>query len=257
MDTSRTTLGSPDALKWLHTRSVGVTFRIYRAEYQQSRTYIVQSAALLACSIGICGVCMLAALIATRQLQSDRTALGLDLATASLYILSALISLAVVCSGGGGGPGARGSVHRQSIFIDEGEELEEEGEATSRGVSASDCGENSSDDGKGSANGGGDEPPSLLSRVSRRFSKPPLTRLASSGIGSLLPLAQQLSGGERGEEGKDSTWPHEAALEAGADGGGALSRAQTATAPLDGRANGVSFANGVDCSEESLTCTFK
>jgi len=143
MDTSRTTLGSPDALKWLHTRSVGVTFRIYRAEYQQSRTYIVQSAALLACSIGICGVCMLAALIATRQLQSDRTALGLDLATASLYILSALISLAVVCSGGGGGPGARGSVHRQSIFIDEGEELEEEGEATSRGVSASDCGEKS------------------------------------------------------------------------------------------------------------------
>jgi len=159
MDTSRTTLGSPGALKWLHTRSVGVTFRIYRAEYQQSRTYIVQahralslarpvtvplttarvssqSAALLACSLG-CGVCMpavldaeerriatryrhyssplairaeapscgclegllstwrhsfaseahlklpprrLAALIATRQLQTDRTALGLDLA---------------------------------------------------------------------------------------------------------------------------------------------------------------------------------
>ena len=43
MDTSRTTLGSPGALKWLHTRSVGVTFRIYRAEYQQSRTYIVQA----------------------------------------------------------------------------------------------------------------------------------------------------------------------------------------------------------------------
>ena len=85
MDTSRTTLGSPGALKWLHTRSVGVTFRIYRAEYQQSRTYIVQahralslarpvtvplttarvssqSAALLACSLGICGVCMPAVL---------------------------------------------------------------------------------------------------------------------------------------------------------------------------------------------------
>ena len=43
MDTSRLTLGSPGALKWLHTRSVGVTFRIYRAEYQQSRTYIVQA----------------------------------------------------------------------------------------------------------------------------------------------------------------------------------------------------------------------
>ena len=47
----------------------------------------------------------------------------------------------------------------------------------------------------------------------RRFSKPALTRLASSGIGSLLSLAQQLSGGERGEEGKDSIWPHEAARE--------------------------------------------
>ncbi|EOD29586.1 hypothetical protein EMIHUDRAFT_442753 [Emiliania huxleyi CCMP1516] len=226
MDTSRTTLGSPGALKWLHTRSVGVTFRIYRAEYQQSRTYIVQSAALLACSLGICGVCMLAALIATRQLQTDRTALGLDLATSSLYILSALLSLAVVCGGGGGGPGARGSVNgpRQSIFIDEGEEgegeeeegeeEEGEGEAIGRGVSASDCGENSSENGKTSANGGGDEPPSLLARVSRRFSKPALTRLASSGIGSLLSLAQQLSGGERGEEGNnDSTWPHEAARE--------------------------------------------
>ena len=47
----------------------------------------------------------------------------------------------------------------------------------------------------------------------RRFSKPALTRLASSGIGSLISLAQQLSGGERGEEGNDSTWPHEAARE--------------------------------------------
>jgi len=107
-----------------------------------------------------------------------------------------------------GGGSSRGGGEEE-----EGEEEEEEGEATGRGVSASDCGENSSEDGKSSANGGGDEPPSLLGRLSRRFSKPALTRLASSGIGSLLSLAQQLSGGERGEEGKDSIWPHEAARE--------------------------------------------